>query len=1209
MSHVGCLAANPHSRKCGRSEPDREHGGAVVVMTLHRLTAGAGYRYLLRHIATGDCERHGPSPMAAYYAASGNPPGRWLGRGLAALGGGPAPSTPQDAAVRPGTVVTEVAMARLYSRGLDPSTGAPLGRRYTPATSPADRVAAQVRALPGDLTAEARQRAVDAITKVELAKETSPCIAGFDLTFTVMKSVSTLWAVADGTTQAAVYAAHRRAVGVSLQFLEDRALFTRTGAAGCRQEPIGGAVAAAFDHWDSRAGDPNLHTHLVVANKVQGLDGAWRSLDSRALHHAVVTISELYEALLVDELARSLPVRWNWRSRGPRRTPAFELDGVTDELMAAFSQRSTQIDAAMTTEVADFAATHGRAPNRIEILRLRQQVARATRPAKKVRALGRLVERWRRRASEVTGETPEQLTSRVIGASSARPVRRSDLAPPVVDVLATHVLNGVRERRATWTRWNVMAEALRVTKPLISASVEDRLRIVDDVCDAALRRCVSLEAAPAFPSSGRYARQDGSSVFERPGEHTYTDMVILDAEHALLAAAADTSAPTSRMMRVDDALELASDQLAAVASISSSGRLVDVLVGPAGSGKTTALAALRHVWERQHGHGSVIGLAPSASAAANLAGALGIACENTAKWRHETTGLGGEQRRAVIQRLIDGRSAIGGDIRRLRLVDTALMSLTREARRWQISDGQLVIVDEASLAGTLMLRELVDQVARARGKVLLVGDHQQLSAVDAGGAFGLIVDTTGGAQLRTLWRFAEEWEARATIRLRAGDARVLDEYEDAGRLRAGPAESMLEEAYAAWSADVASGATTILLAPDAATVAALNTRAHNDRVQEGLVARDGVTTKSGTMICVGDRVVTRLNDRGLRAAHGHVRNGDLWDVKAVGADGHLVVVAARTALARRGVVGTAGSDEARSVTLPAEYATDNVDLAYATTTHRAQGITVDLAHVLVHPGMTRENLYVAMTRGRRSNRLYISVDPVNPECDELPDPHAAGDAHEILECILATSGAERSATATIALREAESTSVRRLEPIIRTIYADAARARWTERLHACGLNATSVRDIAASPESGGIFIALDRITALTSRPTGVVRGLVNGIHGPDASMRLLARARAWIERVVEEQDATPAPRFRVGLDADGIEILERVEGLMAEHDATRRTADGVNDESWRGLCAEAAESGTPDEGWSTTLELHINAASPAKAVRRPAVARSNAIGR
>ncbi|MDC7120589.1 relaxase domain-containing protein [Cellulomonas fimi] len=1176
-------------------------------MTLHRLTAGAGYRYLLRHIATGDCERRGPSPMTTYYAASGNPPGRWLGRGLGALGR--RTGTAVAVGVEQGTVVAEEGMARLFSHGLDPSTGVPLGRRYSPAAPPADRVAAQVRALPGDLIAEARQRAVDAITRVELARESSPCIAGFDLTFTVMKSVSTLWAVADEKTQAAVYSAHRRAVGASLRFLEDRALFTRTGAAGCRQESTGGAVAAAFDHWDSRAGDPNLHTHLVVANKVQGRDGAWRSLDSRALHHAVVTISELYEALLVDELARSLPVRWSWRSRGPRRTPAFELDGVGDELMAAFSQRSTQIDAAMTTEVADFTARHGRAPNRIEIVRLRQQVARATRPAKKVRALGRLVERWRHRAATVTGESPEQLTSRVIGASLMRPVQRFEVAPAVLDVLAARVLDGVRERRSTWTRWNVMAEALRVTKPLIAASVADRLRIVDDVCDAALRRCVSLEAAPAFPSSGRYAREDGSSVFERPGEHTFTDIVILDAEHTLLAAAADTSAPTSRMMRADDALELASDQLAAVASISSSGRLVDALVGPAGSGKTTALAALRHVWERQHGHGSVIGLAPSASAAANLAGALGIACENTAKWRHETNGLGGEQRRAVIQRLIDERSAIGGDVRRLRLLDTALMSLTREARRWQIRDGQLVIVDEASLAGTLMLRELVDQVARARGKVLLVGDHQQLSAVDAGGAFGLIVDRTGGAHLRTLWRFAEGWEARATIRLRAGDVRVLDEYEDAGRLRAGPAESMLEEAYAAWSADVASGATTILLAPDAATVAALNTRAHNDRVQDGLVARDGVTTKSGTMICVGDRVVTRLNDRGLRAAHGHVRNGDLWDVKGVGADGHLVVVAARTALARRGVVGTAGSDEARSVTLPPAYVTDSVDLAYATTTHRAQGVTVDLAHVLVHPGMTRENLYVAMTRGRRSNRLYVSVDPVNPECDELPDPHAAGDAHEILEGILATSGAELSATATIARRESESTSVRRLEPIIRTIYADAARARWTERLHACGLSEGTVRHIAASPEGGGIFIALDRIAALTSRPTDVVRGLVKGIQGADASTRLLARARAWIERVVEEQDATPAPRSRAGLDADGIEILDRVEGLMAEHDAVRRTADEVNDESWLGLCADAAEPGMPDNDWSFTLEHHVNAAPPAEVVRRAAVAGSNVMGR
>src|SRR5665647_2937704 len=129
------------------------------------------------------------------------------------------------------------------------------------------------------------------------------------------------------------------------------------GTRGVARSPLA-ACSPAFDHWDSRAGDPNLHTHVVIANKVQGPDGSWRSVDSKALHHAVVTISEVYDDLLADDLARRLPVSWGWCHRGPRRLPGFELEGVDEALMAEFSTRTTQIDEAMTGAVAGFYASH-----------------------------------------------------------------------------------------------------------------------------------------------------------------------------------------------------------------------------------------------------------------------------------------------------------------------------------------------------------------------------------------------------------------------------------------------------------------------------------------------------------------------------------------------------------------------------------------------------------------------------------------------------------------------------------------------------------------------------------------------------------------------------------------------------------------------------------------------------------------------------------
>lgn len=1112
-------------------------------MTLHRLTAGAGYRYLLRHIATGDCSQTGRDPVTTYYTQTGNPPGRWMGRGLPGLGS-------QGRGLPAGTRVVEEGMARLFAGGADPVTGHALGRCYPRSSAPAgQRVAREVQRLPADLPPAARASALDAIARVELARDAPHTVAGFDLTFTVMKSVSTLWAVADPGTQQAILEAHAAAVRESVRLLEDAALFTRTGTGGCRQEPVHGALAAAFDHWDSRAGDPNLHTHVVLANKVQGLDGAWRSLDSRALHHAVVTISEAYEAFLVDELARRLSVQWGWRSRGPRRSAAFELEGVDDALMRAFSQRSARIDEAMTDAVAKFTATRGRGPNRIEIVRLRQQVTRATRPAKTVHSLGSLLEAWRRRATETTGLSPAQLAARVVQASKVQPARAEDLPGVVIDELAAWVLTGVRERRSTWTRWNVMAETLRVTKGLIAATPDDRRRITDAVTDAVLARCVSLAAPAVFRSTGRCARPDGTSVFDRPGESSFTDAVILDAERDLLQAARDHTAPQARPMHadllVDGRVTLADDQEAAVRRLAGSGRRVDVLVGPAGSGKTTTLAALRRVWERTHGRGSVIGLAPSSTAAANLAGALGIACENTAKWLHETDGAGAEKRRSAQRHLMDlsARRLVGP--RAVRAVATAIQRLAWEDRRWTVHPGQLVIVDEASLAGTLALHALTAQVQAAGAKLLLVGDHAQLSAVDAGGAFGLLVDRTGGAHLRSLWRFVQPWEAAATARLRAGDGRVLEEYEEAGRLHDGPGESMLEEAYAAWSRDVAAGVTSILVAPDAFTVTALNLRAHNDRVQDGLVAPAGVTTAAGVPVAVGDRIVSRLNDRRLRWAGGYVRNGDLWDVRAVTTDGSLQVVPARTRLARRGVVGTLGSDDRNRVLIPAGYARQNVDLAYATTTHRAQGITVDRAHLLAHAGMSRENLYVGMTRGREENHVYVAVDQLDPDCDGLPDPHAPGDARDILKSILSTTGAERSATQTIAANLEEATSLRRLEAIAATLYADAAHARWTRQLEEWGLPSDVVEAVRTSPDIGRLCTTLDCLEHVGVDVLDLLEPLTVETTRVGATVALLTAANSELRRRVEDPAGARAPRESRHLDDAGRDLMAEIDELIA----------------------------------------------------------------
>jgi len=244
------------------------------------------------------------------------------------------------AGAAPGSVGTELAMANLFGAGKGPKTGVALGRAYPVFATAAELIAAAVEKLPVMMGALDRQHATDTIARIELAKPVRAAVAGFDLTFTAAKSASTLWALGDASTQQPVLDAHHGAVTNALAFLEDLALFTRTGNQGCEQVRTRAMIAAGFDHWDTRTGDPKLHNHVVLANKIQGPDGARRSVDSRALHHAAVAVSEVYDNLFADELARRLPVGWGWPDRGPQRTPAFELDGVDDDLLKTFSTLS-----------------------------------------------------------------------------------------------------------------------------------------------------------------------------------------------------------------------------------------------------------------------------------------------------------------------------------------------------------------------------------------------------------------------------------------------------------------------------------------------------------------------------------------------------------------------------------------------------------------------------------------------------------------------------------------------------------------------------------------------------------------------------------------------------------------------------------------------------------------------------------------------------
>lgn len=994
-----------------------------MTVSMRKIQAGRGYDYLLKSVARADANMADPNPVTRYYTEEGTPPGRWMGSALHAFG---------DGEIKRGDQVTSQQLQLLIGAGLDPVTGEKLGRAFPVFLPVEERIAARVAALSPSLTADQRSEAERQIKAEESVKPSSG-VAGYDYTFSVPKSVSALWGVADAGTQALIVGAHHEAVAEVLDFMEREVVATRRGVAAgngaVMQADVIGVAATAYDHWDSRLGDPQLHTHVVISNKVKTTeDGRWRSLDGTAMYEANVPISEHYNAVLADRLTRLFGIEWEQRERGAERSAAWELAPVPEALIREFSSRSSHIDKEKDRLIDEYIELTGRRPSSAKIIQLRARATLATRPEKEIHSLFDLTTQWRGRAQKILGRGALDWAKEVTARPIARPtLRADDVSLDVIGEVAVSVVGAVEDKRSTWKHWNLWAEASRQTMGWRFASVEDREAVVGMIVEAAKRESLAITPPQLVIVPEAFRRADGSSRFRPRHGVVFTSETLLAAEDRLLARADDMTAPEVDLDVIERVTHrehlLSAEQSETLARIAVSGRRLDLLVGPAGAGKTTAMHALKTAWTKAHGKGSVVGLAPSAVAAQVLAEDLGIACENTAKWLHEHDRGRAEFRRA-----------------------------------------QLVIIDEATLAGTLTLDRLTALAADAGAKVLLVGDWAQLQSVDAGGAFSLLASARPDTQeLTEVHRFTHEWEKTASLDLRFGRVDVIGTYVAKDRVKQGTTDEMMDAAYLAWAADVKDGRTSILVAEAADMVIRLNRRARADRIVANPVGDIEVNLSDGTQASEGDLVITRHNDRRLHTLRGgFVRNGDRWTVTRVLNDGSMQVQ-------RLGV------DFGGTVILPAAYVAEHVDLGYSVTAHRAQGLTVDTSHVVVTGSTTRENFYVAMTRGRDSNIAYVALD--KPDEGHAPSEPDEVNAHTVLYGVLQHIGGELSAHQMIEAEQERWSSIAHLAAVYETVGPVAQRHRWVQAIQDCGLTQAQVEKLLTSQSFGPLTAELRRAEA------------------------------------------------------------------------------------------------------------------------------------
>ncbi len=824
------LVSRDHDQRHPVTAAARERGQeeAEAVAGIITISPGHDASYPWRQIGTSAESAQAGLAGAGYYLSpaekGGEPPGRWHGGGVAELGFGE------------GQVIERDVFERLYGKFIDPrdpSGQARLGRAPQQFRS-ADQIYAVLAALEPEATAERRAQLM-----IEAKSQVRAPVQYFDATFSVSKSITLLHASAmanaaraasDGDVEAVAYweqaaadvwACIQAGNRAGLEYLQREAGYTRSGyhgrlaggvAAG-RWEDAHGFVVGSFAQHTSRDGDPQLHIHNLILNRVmRERDGAYRTLDSRGLHEHRGAAAAIATTVMESALSREFGTGWTGRADGHGR----EVRGVSQELMEEFSSRRQSISALTVRLAAEFEAQHGHAPDARALGTLRRWANHASRRGKDAEPLDLASEarRWavQARASEAGALEPVMpgVTTRrgPVTAAPAEPRPIWELTPAQERDLMAQALARVQEAQPTWRK----ADLIRHLGELLPDDVACRddaaaaalpLRLAERVLSGGAGPLVLALEAPEWPPvPASLRRADGRSIYQPHSGTRYAARDQLLTEERLAAQAAQAGAPrlapelAARLLGADqDQLEaqllaaaqtagaaqratgsgLRLDQAAAAFLAVTSDRRAEILVGPAGSGKTRTAAAVAEMWRRA-GMGEVYGLTTS-QAARNVLRDAGVdLAANTAQFLGHLRGRRGARAASTVR------------------------------------PGTLLLLDEASMMSIADLAAIMQLAAEGDCRVLITGDHEQLAAVEGGGGMMMLARRMGYVQLAEPVRFAQEWERDATLRLRAGDVSVLARYDEQGRLRGGDPEEAMEQACRAFLADHLAGKDSLLLA-------------------------------------------------------------------------------------------------------------------------------------------------------------------------------------------------------------------------------------------------------------------------------------------------------------------------------------------------------------------------------------------------------------
>ena len=937
----------------------------------------------------GQWERQPEKGVGGYYinaAQHGEPPGRWWGPGAKALG------------FTEGQVVDREPYDSVYQQR-DARTGEKLGRSRGSYLRFADHLARLKAAEPHATAA----RLVE--LEREAAKATRQPAAYTDVTVSFSKSISVLhasirenerrarlagderaeayWAGREQRFQEVLHSANRAA----LDYLQTWAGVTRTGYHGVRvegQEPgrfeAAGLIVTSWLQGTSRDGDPQDHIHNQIARITRTFgDGKWRAHDTASLRAVMPALQAVAATATECELTREFAVAWVPRPDGRGN----EIKGVTQAQMDAYSTRTVQVHAKERALARSWERRNGRAPNSRQLLFISDKATLQSRNGKEPGEIDwdTLAEKWDATiGGELSRIAPAVSNARSPGAGPARdaepgPGGPEPGGPPARDVQERALAKAlvlVSDKDPAWTRHDLLKQLALVlpaaTRHMNSRAAQQLLHgLAEEAISGRAGNVVCVEAPewPPLPASLR-RELDGRSVYTRPGVARHATAAQLSLEMRLVAQAQQQAAP--RLTREQAAQRLGADatqlekqlnegaqearehatqtglrldQAAAVWHVLTSPRTVEVITGPAGTGKTRALAAAATAW-----HGPVVGTATSQNATNELRAAGVEVAANTTKL---FTDLG------------------------------------------SIRPGSLILIDEGSMVSIAHLAALVDHAARTGCKLILAGDQQQLTAVEGGGGMTLLANKLGYVQLAEPVRFQAAWERDASLRLRDGDPTALDDYNQHGRIHGAPPDEAMDQAAKAYVASYLAGRDVILTAANWNRCRELSLRIRDDLIHLGHVdSTRTVKLAEAAQASVGDLIICRTNNHSLEAGEPGrtLANGDVLRIEAITPAGTMV---------RRQLDPDPATGQRRFTDRAFHFTGYHAcDLAYAVTGHSAQGGTVHTGIALVTGNEDRQWLYSALTRGTHNNLVFVSTTPAkvaDPAPGTRPAPALERDKH------------------------------------------------------------------------------------------------------------------------------------------------------------------------------------------------------------------------